>query len=81
MGGIIAWLAGPFGTFAVIAAGALVIWGAFAANNFAQRQRGAELAVAKIEKSNNDAVRKADAVGSRSLDRNVRGRRDPHSID
>jgi hypothetical protein len=75
---IIGFLSTTIGRVLVSVAGALALWVAFA---WHYEGKGAAKAVAKIERANSEAVRKADAVGSRSLDRNVRGRRDPHSID
>ncbi len=81
MAGIIAWLAGPFGTFAVIAGGFLVVWGIIAANNFTQRSRGAEQQIAKTEKANAAVISRSNRVRTKSLDPRVRGAIDPNYID
>jgi len=81
MGGVIAWLAGPWGTFAMIAWGALMLWGAFAINNFTQRQKGAEQQIVRTEKANAKVIQRADRVRTKSLDPRVRGATDPNYID
>ncbi len=81
MGGVIGYLAGPWGTFAVIAAGALVLWGAFAANNFSQRTKGAEQQIARTEKANAAVIGRANRVRSKSISPGVRGTIDPNYID
>lgn len=43
--------------------------------------RGAEKAVAKIEKSNAQAVKTVDRARAASRDDGMRGKRDPYSID
>lgn len=73
---ILLWLATPFGRLVAGAAAILVFLSAFALD---QRQRGAEKAVAKIEKVTTDAVRKADRAGARSRS-DARGVRDPYTL-
>lgn len=81
MAGVIAWLAGPFGTFAVIAGAVLVAWGAFALNNATQRHKGAEQQIVKTEKANAAVITRAHRVRTKSLDPRVRGNTDPNYID
>jgi hypothetical protein len=81
MGGIIAYLAGPFGTFAVIAGAIIVAYGAWQLNNFTQRQKGAQQAIAKVERSNNAAASNARAAARGVTDRRVRGIEDPNAVD
>lgn len=61
---------------ALIGGGVLIFLGIFA---YDQRQRGAEKAVAKIEKVTSDAVRKADRAGARSRSKSG-GMLDPYTI-
>lgn len=72
----ILWLASPLGRLVAGAAAVLVFLGAFALD---QRQRGAEKAVAKIEKVTSDAVSKADRAGARSRGA-TGGVRDPYTL-
>lgn len=58
----------------VLGVGALV--GAFALD---QRSRGAQNAVAKIERQQTDAIRNANKAGSASRDPAARGVRDPYT--
>jgi hypothetical protein len=44
-------------------------------------RRGAEKAVAKIEKSNAKAVQTVDRARAASRDSGMRGKRDPYSLD
>ena len=73
---ILLWLASPLGRLVAAGAAILVFLSAFALD---QRQRGAEKAVAKIEKVTTDAVRKDDRAGARSRS-DARGVRDPYTL-
>jgi len=73
---MIAFLFSPLGRIAAIGLAILTFVTAFA---YDQRQRGAERAVAKIEKATTHAVTKADRAGARS--RTGSGVRDPYSLD
>lgn len=81
MGGIIAYLAGPFGTFAVIAGALIFAWGAWQFNNFSQRTKGAEQQIARTEKANAAVIGRANRVRTQSITPGVRGRVDPNYID
>jgi hypothetical protein len=62
-----------------IAAGFVaVIVGSCALRDASLRKEGAAKAVAKIEKANKNAVKKADEVGRKSRDPASRGVRDPY---
>jgi hypothetical protein len=60
------------------AAVALILVGSCALRDLKIETRGAEKAVAKIEKANKHAVQKADEVGRKSRDPAARGVRDPY---
>ncbi|CAN1724450.1 protein of unknown function [Hyphomicrobium sp. 1Nfss2.1] len=81
MGGLIAYLAGPFGTFAVIAGAALIAFGAWQFNNFTQRSKGAEQQIARTEKANAAVIGRANRVRTKSISPGVRGTVDPNYID
>jgi len=81
MGGIIAYLAGPFGTFAVIAGALIFALGVWQFNNFAQRSKGAEQQIARTEKANAAVIGRANRVRSKSISPGVRGTIDPNYID
>lgn len=62
-----------------IAAGFVaVVVGSCALRDASLRNQGAQKAVAKIEKANKHAVKKADEVGRKSRDPAARGVRDPY---
>lgn len=77
---ILLWLASPLGRLLAGAAALLVFVSAFALD---QRNRGAEKAIAKIERQDNAAassIQKAD-TRSRNAARGMRGLvRDPNSV-
>jgi hypothetical protein len=81
MGGIIAYLAGPFGTFAVIAGALIFAMGVWQFNNFTQRNRGAEQQIARTEKANAAVIGRAHRVRTKSISPGVRGTIDPNYID
>ncbi len=63
------------GIFAGFVVALLVAWNVFINS---VEERGATKAVAKIEKANKNAVKKADEVGRKSRDPAARGVRDPN---
>lgn len=73
---IVAFLLSPIGRIVAIVSAVLMFVSAFA---YDQRTRGAEKAVAKIEKATQHAVSKADRAGLRS--RTGSGVRDPYTAD
>ena len=78
---MISWLAGPFGTFAVIAGALIFAMGVWQFNNFSQRSKGAEQQIAKTEKANAAVIGRANRVRTQSISPGVRGRTDPNYID
>ncbi len=56
----------------------LVLVGSCALRDASIRKQGEQKAVAKIEKANKNAVKKADEVGRKSRDPAARGVRDPN---
>ena len=56
---------------------ALLAWAALGANNFYQRQIGASKFAAKVETANENASSLGSNAAASSLDKRVRGKRDP----
>jgi hypothetical protein len=61
--------------------GIALITGLIAGFARSQQQQGAVKAVAQIQRSNENAVKKATAAGARARDGRVRGARDPYTLD
>jgi hypothetical protein len=68
----------PLFKIGATAAVALVLVGSCALRDSSIRKQGEQTAVAKIEKANKNAVKKADEVGRKSRDPAARGLRDPN---
>lgn len=68
----------PLFKIGATAAVALVVVGSCMLRDASIRNEGAQKAVAKIEKANKHAVKKADEVGRKSRDPASRGVRDPY---
>lgn len=72
------WLASPLGRLVAGIGAVLVFVSAFA---YDQRQRGAEKAVAKVERNNVQLSQKAGSAGRKSLDPSTRGVLNPYYRD
>ena len=60
---------------------ALLAWGTVAGNNYYQRSLGASRHAEKIETANDNATNLGGNAAARSLDKRVRGKRDPSTRD
>jgi hypothetical protein len=75
---ILLWLASPIGRLVAGAAAVLVFVSAFAID---QRNRGADKALAKVERNNAQLSSKAGSAGRKSLDPAARGVLNPYYRD